>query len=117
MNPDDNRRDAANLAKRSGRQGKHAVRNAGKAAQVAAQPALEEVQEVTEDVVKKAKRVSPLGLGRLSGNTGQGFLAMSVAIYAGVYAVNKFRGVYINRDQVIDAVVKTSEHIPSDPAA
>lgn len=117
MNPDDNRREAANLAKRSGRQGKHAVRNAGKAAQVAAQPVLEEVQAATEEVVKKTKRVSPLGLSHLSGNTGQGFLAMSVAIYAGVYAANKFRGVYINRDQVINAVVKTSEHISSDAAA
>ncbi len=85
MNPDENRRDAADLAKRSGRQGKHAARNAGKAAQVAAQPVLEEG-------VKKAKRVSPLGLSRLSGNTGQGFLAMSVAIYAGVYAVTSSAG-------------------------
>ncbi len=121
---DTHRREAAELGKRASIQGKHAAQNAGRAARAAAQPVLEEVQDMTEKVedvaeetVKTAKRVSPLALSRLSSNTGQGFLALSVALYAAGFAISKFKGVYMGHSQVLNAVTKTAEHISNDSAA
>jgi len=115
MNPE-NRKHASNLAKRAGKQSKYAAQNMGKAAQVAAQPVLEEVQDivetvedVTEEAVNTAKRVNPFALSRLSSNTGQGFLALSVALYASGFAFSKFRGVYTGRSHVLNSPVKISE--------
>ena len=121
----DNTEEAASeLAKRAGRQGKHAARNAGRATRVAAQPALEEVREVAEKIedvaeetVKHAKRVSPVGLSRLSGNTAQGFMALSVALWAGNFAFGKFRGVYQGRNVAIKTSPKVEYTNMSGPAA
>jgi hypothetical protein len=112
MDPE-HRQEASELGKRAGRQSKHALRNAGKAAQVAAQPVLEEVEDTVEGVVKTAKRVSPIGISRLSGDTAVGFMAVSVALFAGHLAFNKFRGVYTGRSLVIKSTPKMSVPPPA----
>lgn len=114
MSDNPNREEASELGKRASKQGKNAAKNAGKAVQVAAEPVLEEAEEKAEEAVRTAKRINPLGLSRLTGNTGQGFLALSVAIFAGTFAVNKFRGVYMTRNQV---VMPKRPYVPSEPAA
>ncbi len=121
----DNTEEAASeLAKRARTQGKHAARNAGRATRLAAQPALEEVRDVTERVedvaeeaVRTAKRVSPIGLSRLSGNTAQGFMALSVAFWAGSFAFSKFRGVYTGRNLVMKTAPKIAYTDVSDSVA
>lgn len=108
----DNNGEAAEIAERAAEQAKHATKNAGKAAKAAAEPVLERVVDEAHDIADKlegtrddafnaARRVDPRVLSRISGDTGVGFLALSVSIYSAALAYAKFRGVYANRSQVI----------------
>lgn len=108
----DSNGEAAELAERAAKQGKQASKNAARAARVAAEPVVEHVvdsaRDVTnklegtaEDAIRTASRVNPKTLSRISGDTGVGFLALSVSLYAGAIAVNKFRAVYAGRNAVI----------------
>lgn len=107
--PETNSGDAVDLAQRARRQGKNATKNAGRAARVAAEPALEEAKEVVnkledtaEDAVRTAKRFNPQVMGRITGDVGQAFLALSVAIYGAAIATKKFQGAYAKRGRVLD---------------
>lgn len=97
--------EAQELAGRAGKQAKNAGKNAGRAVRAAAEPALESVgehaEEAAEAVRETARRVNPGALGRISSDTGVGFLAISVAVYAGAIAVGKFRQAYSGRKSVI----------------
>lgn len=111
MNPDNSEK-AINLSRRARTQGKHAVKNMGKAAQVAAEPVLEEAQEFGGEVLSATKRLS------LSNNTTQAILGMSVAIGAAVFATSKFKGVYAGRQWAKEVLTKEGHHlIPSEPVA
>lgn len=103
---------AKKLADRAGSQAKNAVKNTGRAAKVAAEPVAEtvvaEAQETAEkfedtahDAVQAARRVNVGMLGKISGDTGIGFLALSVAIYSGTIAYAKFRQVANGGNAVI----------------
>jgi hypothetical protein len=104
--------EAIDLARRAKTQGKNAIKNAGRAARVAAEPVLEEasdkLEDVAEEAVRTTKRFDPRMLGRISGDTGQAFLALSVAIYAAAIATKKFQGVYAKSYRILD-------NVPGDP--
>lgn len=99
---DEKNGEAAELAKKAAREARAAAKDAGRAAKIVAEPALdaaaEEAQDTArkfeataEDAVSAARRINPWVLSRISSDTGIGFFALSVSIYAGAIAVNKFR--------------------------
>lgn len=101
---DENQTEAQELAKRAGAQGKNAAKNTARAMKAAAEPAavsaVAEAKETgaklegtAQDAVRAARRMDVGVLGRLSSDTGVGFLALSVAIYSGTIAYTKFRQV------------------------
>lgn len=106
------KREASVHAARAAEQAKHAAKNAGRAAKDIADPLLadaaeelrdtgEKLEGTAQDAAKAAKRLNPGGLAALTGNTGQGFLALSVALYASAIAYSKFRGVYLERGRAL----------------
>lgn len=101
---DETQEEAAELAKRAGRQGRNAARNGIKAAKAVAEPVIDaahdeavdtvnKLEGTAEDAVQAARKINPNVLSRLTGDTGIGFLALSVSIWAGAVAFNQFRGV------------------------
>ena len=99
---DENAQEAKTRAKRAGTQAKHAGRNAGGAAKAAAKAGAERAEEVAEEVadnveevaeeaVRQVRRVNVGVLGKMSSDTGVGFLALSICIYSGTVAFMKFR--------------------------
>jgi hypothetical protein len=105
--------EAAELAERAARQGKQAGKNAARAAKAVAEDVadtvvdetrdtLDKLEQTGEDVMGAARRVNPRTLSRISGDTGMGFLALSVSLYTGAVAISKFRAVYAGRSSVID---------------
>lgn len=103
---------AEEQARQAGSQAKAAAKTGGKAVKTAAEPVVEAVAEEARDTADKlegtaydaaraAKKVNVGVLGRMSGDTGVGFLALSVAIYSGAVAYAKFRQVASERSQVI----------------
>jgi len=109
---------AAQHATRAGAQAKHAAKNSARAVKVVAEGAAEEVndrlEEVADDVVKTAKRFSPWGETSLKGNTGQGLLAVGVALLAAGIASKKFRGVFKTRERnpILDAAAAVATPTP-----
>lgn len=106
------KQEAKELGARAARQSQQAAKNTARAARAAMPVAAEKVgdaaevvndaaEEAVETVTREARRVSPRILSRLTGDTGIGFLALSVSIYAGTIAFNQFRGVYSQRSQVM----------------
>lgn len=100
--------EVADLASRARKQMRHAAKNTGRAAQAAAKPVLEEAQEgvdrleeVAEDAVETAKRLNFRVMSRISGDTGQAFLALSVAIFAATVATSKFKGAFAKSGSVL----------------
>lgn len=109
---DENKQEAADLAKRAGTQAKNAAKNSGRAVKAVAEPVIEAVVEeasnghrqleaITEEAAHTAKRVNPRMLSYISGDTGIGFLALSASLYAACVAVAKFRDAYEGRKQVL----------------
>jgi hypothetical protein len=103
---------AQELAERAGTQAKHAAKNTGRAAKAAAKAGAEEVveeardaadklEDTADDVIQAARRVNVGVLGKMSSDTGVGFLALSVCIYSGVIAYTKFRQAASGGSQVI----------------
>jgi hypothetical protein len=93
---------AKELADRAGDQAKHAAKNSGRAAKAAAEPVAEAVAEeardtahklegTADDAVRAARKINVGVLGKMSSDTGVGFLALSLAIYSGAVAYSKFR--------------------------
>lgn len=104
--------EAKALAKRAGAQAKHAGKNTGRAARAAAEAgaevvadeaheAVETVEGTAEAAAHAARRVNVGVLTRMSGDTGIGFLALTVAIYSGTVAYMKFRQAWSGGSQVI----------------
>lgn len=105
---------AGRQAKRAGSQAKAATKTSGRALKAAAEPVVETVAEEAQDTADKlegtaqdaaraAKKVNLGVLRRISSDTGVGFLALSVAIYAGAVAYDKFRQAASGRKQVISS--------------
>lgn len=114
---------AKEYAARSGTQAKNAVKNAGRAAKHATVAGAEKAADVGEDFYdaakergpevvegarvaadatqREARRVSPIGLAHLTGDLGQGFMALAVALWAGTISYNKFAAAYRAREYVI----------------
>lgn len=99
-----NEEEAGELAHRAGRQARNAGKNASRAAKAAVEPVVEAVEDevrdtadklegTAQDAARAARKINPKMLSRISGDTGVGFLALSVAIYAGAIAYSKFRQV------------------------
>lgn len=129
--------DANVHAKRAAQQSKHAAKNATKAAKLAAEPVAQELKHAateteeaaargltavearamraSERTKDKAKRINTKGLAALSSDTGQGFIALSVALWAGSIAFNRFSKVYNTRGRAIDASPTTNVHYHSIP--
>lgn len=91
---------------RAGRQSRDAARNAAEAAKLATSPIVEDVEHAAEETVETTKEVSKRinirGLSAISGDTGTGFLALSVALYAGAVAYNKFSAVVKGRGRAVN---------------
>jgi hypothetical protein len=93
-------------------QAKAAAKSTGRAARDAAEPVVEAVADEARDTAEKvegtihdvadaAKRIDVGVLGRMSSDTGVGFLALSVCIYSGAVAYAKFRQAAAGRSSVI----------------
>lgn len=102
---DENQEEAKQLARKAAREAKAAARDASRAAKVVVEPVIDAAAEEAQDTAHKfedtARRVNPWVLSRISSDTGQGFIALSVALWAGTIAVNKFRGAYAGRTAVM----------------
>jgi hypothetical protein len=109
---DENAQEAKSRAKTAGTQAKHAARNTGRAAKAAAQAgadvaedvaedAAERVEDVAEEAFEAAKRINVGVLGKMSSDTGVGFLALAVCIYSGTVAYAKFRQAASGSSQII----------------
>lgn len=99
---------AATHAKRAVKQSSQAAKNAGKAVKAVAAPVVDELEETAEkfegtmdDAVDTARRINPRAITRIFGNTGQGFMALTVAAWAGTLAFQKFNDAYKGRRDVL----------------
>lgn len=108
MSDDDKLQEAAELAKQAKGQGKAAAKNATRAAKIVTEPVVEKVAEEAQDTAHKlegtiddaahaARRLDTRVLGHISSDTGQAFMALAVAIWAGTIAGNKFRAAAAGR--------------------
>lgn len=103
---------AAEQAKQAGHQAKAAAKNAGRAAKDAAEPVAERAAEAArdtgdklegaaQDAYRTVRKVNPGVLGKISSDTGVGFLALSVCIYSGTIAFYKFRNALDARKSIV----------------
>lgn len=103
--------EAKEYAERAGEQGKHAVKNSGRAVRAVAEPMVEgaaeeireagdRIEDTAHDAFRAARRVNVGVLGRMSSDTGIGFLALSVAIYSGAISYAKFRQALAGRGRI-----------------
>lgn len=99
---DQDKQEAAELAARAGTQGKNALKNTGRAGRAAALHAADVTENAAEETVEvvseTTKHVGSRLLSKITSDTSIGFLAMSVSIYAGVIALNKFGLVIARRN-------------------
>lgn len=91
-------REAKELAARAASQGKHSAKNIGRASVAAGEAVADEAVETTKRI---APRISTLGLAAVSSDAGVGFLALSVALYAGAVAYSKFGSVLHGRGRAV----------------
>jgi hypothetical protein len=109
---DDNATEAKDRAKTARTQATHASKNNGRSARAAGKAGAEEVadaaenvadraEEIADEAVQAARRVNVGVLGKMSSDTGVGFLALSVCIYSGTVAYVKFRQAASGRSQII----------------
>lgn len=96
--------EVAELAQRARTQSRHAAQNVGRAARAVAEPVLESTAEDITDTAEKFEgtaedAVRAAGaLSHRAQDAGWAFLALSVSLYAGAEAYNKFRGVFSGRE-------------------
>lgn len=86
---------------RAGRQSRNAAKNVARAAREESSHLTEIVEDAGEEVADTAKRINVRRLSALTGDTGIGFLALSVSMYAGAIAYKQFRNVVHNRGAVV----------------
>lgn len=105
---------AEELAQRAKEQAKHSAKNSGRALKAAAEPMMaaaadeardtaDKLEGTAQDAVTAARKLNPQVLSRLSGDTGIAFLAVSMSLWSGAIAFNKFRQVLSGRGHVTDA--------------
>ena len=91
---DQSKKEAAELAARSGKQIRHAANNAGEAVETVAEAAAADVAAAGHNA---ARRLSPRGLSIIASDAGVGFFALSVCLYSGALAFSKFDAVFRGR--------------------
>jgi len=95
MSAEDKKDEAAEKAVRAAKQFKHSARNTGGAAEAAAEYVAEEAAEVADKVTDglraRASRVQPHVMAYAVRQVGWGFVAMSLSVYTGAIAANKFK--------------------------
>jgi hypothetical protein len=95
MSSEDAKDQAKTHGRRAVRQAGHAAKNTAKAAQLATAPAVEAVAEEIEDTAEKAvetaRSVDVQAVSRGLSKTGQGAIALSLAITAASFAFQRFR--------------------------
>lgn len=103
---------AKEQAAQAGHQARAAAKSGGRALRHAAEPVVEAVADEARDTAEKvegtvndvadaARRIDVGVLGKMSSDTGVGFLALSVCIYSGAVAYAKFRQAASSRSNVI----------------
>lgn len=103
---------AKEQAAQAGHQTKAAVKSGSRAAKNAAEPvveavaneardAAEKLEGTAEDAVNAVRRIDVGVLGKISSDTGVGFLALSVSIYSGAIAYAKFRQALSGRSHIV----------------
>lgn len=108
----DESQEAKELAHRAGVQAKHAAKNAARAAKTAVEPIAEavvdeaeetaqKIEGTAEDAVATARRVNSRALSSMAEDMGWGFFALSVSLYTGAIAINKFRDAFAGRRRVL----------------
>lgn len=85
---DTDKQQAKEHAERASRQMKHAAANASEAAEAGAEYVKD---EVTEGAQKMAARIQPHVAAYAVRQLGWGFVAMSLSVYTGAIAANKFK--------------------------
>lgn len=109
---DQDKQEAKELAARAVRQSQQAAKNAGRAAKATAPvvaektgDAAEKVNDKAEEMVEVAahttRKFGPRVLDKISGDTSVGFMALSVAVYAGAIAFHKFNSAYSQRTYAV----------------
>jgi hypothetical protein len=123
---DQDKQEARELAARAAKQSQQAAKNAGRAAKAAAPivaetagDAAEKINDTAEEAVDVAvqttRKFSPRILSSISSDTGVGFLALSVAFYAGAVAFKKFGDAYSQSSRVMRS--PSPEAAPLRPVA
>jgi hypothetical protein len=114
----ENMKEAAELTERAGRQTKHAAKNAGRAAKVVAEPAVEVVTEgvdkleyVAQDAAQVVRRLDPRILSNISMDVALGFGAIGVSIFAGNMGIALFKQAAHKRRFVMTNAAKANHHI------
>lgn len=104
--------EAAGHAKQAAGQAKAAAKEAAAAVSTAAEPVVDRVsdaaqngasriEDTAEDALDAARRVNPKIISKITGDTGVGFLALSVCIYSGTVAFYRFRSAFEGRSKVL----------------
>lgn len=106
---DQDKQQAKAHAGRATRQGKHAAKNAAKAAQLAAQPIVEGVEDAAEQAADTAKKFDVRAMSRGLNNSGQGAIALSIAVTAATFAFDRFRKAR-NEKLIVDSNVAKADH-------
>ena len=99
---EENQQDPAELAKRAGRQGRHAAKNVGRAAKAAAEPAIHAVSDEAQEAAEKIEgtvegaihtvgMMRPKVLSQVSGDVGMLVLEIALTAYGGKLAYGRFR--------------------------
>jgi hypothetical protein len=111
---------------RAASQARNATKNTARAAKDIAVPLAEDAAEeirdtgeklegTVEDAVQSARKLSPRALSHISGDVGWGFLALSVSLYAGALAYNKFSAAYAGRKTIIRPQYRRTYPVPPTP--
>lgn len=109
---------AQDHAQRAGTQAKHAAQNTAKAAEHAASAGVDKAEEAADNVVnfgekaakraaRTSRRLDSQALAILTGDMGQGFIALSVSLWAATISFNKFNAAYAAKNNVIRSQVRS----------
>lgn len=111
---DEEKQEAAELARKSAREARAAAKDAARAAKVVAEPvidaAADEVQDTVhklegtaEDAARSARKIDPMTVSDIAQHTGWGFLALSVSVYAAIISGKQFRSAFEGRKYLMAA--------------
>lgn len=104
MTDDSPMEEAAEHGEQAAEHAKAAAQEAARAAKAVAEPVVDRVSAAAEDTAEKLEGTAEDALGAarrvsraLTGDTGVGFLALTVCVYSGTVAFYKFRSAFEGR--------------------